>query len=508
MGLGWILFILAVIGFHVGLFGMFKKAGLEGWKALIPLYNTWCMVKKMDLKIHWFFFQLVPVAGQFVTIWICIKFVEHFGRFHLIHHAATTLIPFFYFPYLGFSKNERYGGIPVVKNYKKSASREWVDAAVFAIVAATIIRTFVFEAYVIPTGSMEKTLLVNDFLFVSKTSYGPRVPNTPIAFPFVHHTLPIGTSKSYLEWIKLPYNRIFAQPIKRNDVVVFNYPVGDTVIREFQSEINYYDYLRAYESRGGTRDMLFAERDDIITRPVDKRENFIKRCVGVAGDTLSVKDGVLYVNNAISEYPPASEMPYIVVLDGKGFFPDEFVSKELNVDLQDPEQRDFMQLQGMQNTYRITLTPSQLEKVKSFPFVVKSMITPELNTSGFGNTYPYDTTNFKWSEDNFGPIWIPKKGAKIELNPKNIALYQRVIQVYENNVFELKNGKVYINGQPATDYTFKMDYYWMMGDNRHNSQDSRFWGFVPEDHIVGKASLIWFSWQNGPRLNRIFKSIK
>ncbi|MFZ9743065.1 MAG: signal peptidase I, partial [Chitinophagaceae bacterium] len=356
--------------------------------------------------------------------------------------------------------------------------------------------------------SMEKTLLVGDFLFVSKTSYGPRVPNTPLAFPFVHHTLPLSTSQSYLEWIKLPYRRFFAQPVLRNDVVVFNYPVGDTVIREFQSEINYYDYLRAYEARGGNRDMLFAERDDIISRPVDKRENFIKRCVGIAGDTLSVRDGLVYVNNQLNQYPPDSEMPYIVVLDGKGFFSDEFISKELNVDLQDPDQRDFMQLEGMKNTYRLILTPSQLNKVKSFPFVVSSMLTPELNTSGFGNTFPYDTANFKWSEDNFGPIWIPKKNASIELNEKNISLYRRVIQVYENNQFEQKDGKVYINGQLANTYTFKMNYYWMMGDNRHNSQDSRFWGFVPEDHIVGKASLIWFSWQNGPRWNRIFKTIK
>jgi signal peptidase I len=508
MSIGWMIFILAVIGLHAGLFGMFKKAGIEGWKALIPVYNTWLMVKKMDLKIYWFFFQLIPIAGQFVTIWIGIKFVEHFGRFHLIHHAATVLVPFIYFPYLGFSKNERFGGSAVVKNYNKSAAREWVDAAVFAIVAATIIRTFVFEAYVIPTGSMEKTLLVNDFLFVSKTSYGPRVPNTPLAFPFVHHTLPLSTAQSYLEWIKFPYRRFFAQPVMRNDVVVFNYPVGDTVIREFQSEINYYDYLRAYESRGGTRDMLFADRGDIITRPVDKRENFIKRCVAVAGDTLSIKDGMVYVNGKINQYPKDAEMPYTVVLDGKGFFPDEFISDELNIDLQDPEQRDFMQLEGMQNTYRVILTASQLEKVKSFPFVVSSMITPELNTSGYGNTFPYDTAHYKWSEDNFGPIWIPRKGDAIELNEQNIAVYQRAIQVYENNQLEIKDGKIFINGNPAHSYTFKMNYYWMMGDNRHNSQDSRFWGFVPEDHIVGKASLIWFSWQKGPRWNRIFRSIK
>ena len=508
MTMGWLIFLIGVLGFHVGLYGMFKKAGIAGWKALVPFYNTWLMVSKMELKTHWFFFQLIPIAGQFVTIWLCIKFVEHFGRFSVLHHAATVFIPFIYFPYLGFSKNERYAGIPVVKNYNKSSTREWIDAAVFAVVAATIIRTFIFEAYVIPTGSMEKTLLVNDFLFVSKMSYGPRIPNTPLSFPFVHHTLPFGTAPSYLEWIKLPYNRYFATPVQRNDVVVFNYPVGDTVIREFQSEINYYDYLRSYEFRGGTRQMLFEERDDIIVRPVDKRENFIKRCVAISGDTLAIVDGRVYINSALNMVPPASEMPYYVTLDGKGFFSEDFISKELNVDLNNPMQGDLLQSQNSPNTYRLTLTPAQLEMVESFPFVVKGSIVPDLNTSGFGNTYPYDTVQFKWSEDNYGPIWIPKKGSTIELTPRNISLYRRLINVYENNQWEERNGVVFINGKQSNAYTFTMNYYWMMGDNRHNSQDSRFWGFVPEDHIVGKASLIWFSWQNGPRWNRIFSSIK
>lgn len=508
MNWGWIIFILATIGFHIGLFGMFKKAGITPWKAFVPFYNTWLMVERMQLKSYWFYLQFIPIVGQFITIWIFIIFVEHFGRFSVLHHAAAVFLPFFYFPYLGFSKNERYAGTQMVKNYKKSSTREWIDAAVFAIVAATIIRTFVFEAYTIPTGSMEKTLLVNDFLFVSKTSYGPRMPNTPLSFPFVHHTLPVVKTKSYLEWIKMPFKRIFSSPVKRNDVVVFNYPVGDTVIGEFQSEINYYDYLRVYEARGGSRDMLLAERDDIMVRPVDKRENFIKRCVAIGGDTLKVVDGILYINGKISDAPEMSEAPYYVTTDGKTAFPDDFLEKELNVQSDDQDQRDFIQVPDRPNTYRLNMTEAQAKKVQSFPFVIPGSVVRELNTAGFGNTFPYDTANFKFSEDNFGPLWVPKKGETLELTPQNIAAYRRVIQVYEGNTLEEKNGKYFINGKETIGYTFKMDYFWMMGDNRHNSQDSRFWGFVPEDHVVGKASLIWFSWQNGPRWNRLFRSIK
>lgn len=508
MNWGWIIFILAALGFHIGLFGMFKKAGITPWKAFIPFYNTWLMVEKMQLKSYWFFLQFIPIVGQFITIWIFIIFVEHFGRFSVLHHAAAVFLPFFYFPYLGFSKNERYAGALVVKNYKKSSTREWIDAAVFAIVAATIIRTFVFEAYTIPTGSMEKTLLVNDFLFVSKTSYGPRMPNTPLSFPFVHHTLPVVKTKSYLEWIKMPFKRIFSSPVKRNDVVVFNYPVGDTVIGEFQSEINYYDYLRVYEARGGSREMLLAERDDIMVRPVDKRENFIKRCVAVGGDTLKVVDGILYINGKISDAPEMSEAPYYVTTDGKSAFPDDFLENELNVHTDDQDQRDFIQVPDRPNTYRLNMTEAQAKKVQAFPFVIPGSVVRELNTAGFGNTFPYDTAHFKFSEDNFGPLWVPKKGETLVLTPQNIAAYRRVIQVYEGNTLEEKNGKYFINGIETTSYTFNMDYFWMMGDNRHNSQDSRFWGFVPEDHIVGKASLIWFSWQNGPRWNRLFRSIK
>jgi signal peptidase I len=334
------------------------------------------------------------------------------------------------------------------------------------------------------------------------------MPNTPLSFPFVHHTLPVVKTKSYLEWIKMPFKRIFSSPVKRNDVVVFNYPVGDTVIGEFQSEINYYDYLRVYEARGGSREMLLAERDDIMVRPVDKRENFIKRCVAIGGDTLKVVDGILYINGKISDAPEMSEAPYYVTTDGKTAFPDDFLEKELNVHSDDQDQRDFIQVPDRPNTYRLNMTEAQAKKVQAFPFVIQGTVVRELNTAGFGNTFPYDTAHFKFSEDNFGPLWVPKKGETLVLTPQNIAAYRRIIQVYEGNTLEEKNGKYIINGKESTGYTFKMDYFWMMGDNRHNSQDSRFWGFVPEDHVVGKASLIWFSWQNGPRWNRLFRTIK
>ncbi|MBS1751054.1 MAG: signal peptidase I [Bacteroidetes bacterium] len=497
--MGWIIFILCVIGFHIGLYGMFKKAGIEPWKALIPYYNMWQMVVKMPLKKYWFFLQFIPIVGQFITIWIFIKFVEHFGRFSLLHHAATVFLPFIYFPYLGFSKNERYAGNAVVKNYKKSSAREWIDAAVFAVVAATIIRTFIFEAYVIPTGSMEKTLLVNDFLFVSKLSYGPRLPNTPLAIPFVHHTAPIINTKSYVEWIELPYKRLWSSPVERNDVVVFNYPVGDTVIGAYQSNMNYYDALRD-EYKGDRQAIL--ERDDIIVRPVDKRENFIKRCVGIPGDTLQLKDAILYINGQPAYVPPHSSTFYSVQTKKGQILDEETLQNDFNVET-NPDRQQFGIIGD--GAYMIDLSADEAERMRKLPYVESVVKDVKRYTP---SVFPNDTARYKWSEDFYGPVWIPKKDVTITLTSENIPFYRRIISVYEHNTLEEKDGKFMINGKETNQYTFKMNYYWMMGDNRHNSQDSRFWGYVPEDHVVGKASLIWFSWNGGPRWSRIFSRIK
>ncbi|TDH28808.1 signal peptidase I [Segetibacter sp. 3557_3] len=504
--MGWIIFIIYIIGWHIGMYGLFKKAGIEPWKALIPFYNTWIIVEKTHIRKIWFWLQLIPIAGQFVTIWITIIFVMHFGKVTLPDHAATTFIPFIYLPYIASSKQVRYIGHEGFRRYIKPASREWIDAGVFAVVAATIIRTFVFEAYTIPTGSMEKTLLINDFLFVNKMSYGPRIPQTPLSFPFVHNIMPGSTTTpSYTKLIQLDYRRVpgFGD-VKRNDVVVFNFPAGDTIINlpEFGSKDPYYDVLRVRYN--GNREALMAEYP-ILVHPMDKTDNYIKRCVGVGGDVLQVKGGQLFINNQPGFIPPASQSDYIVETNGQPYT-EEYLKDELMIDVNNPDDQAIGIYDKQKDSYIMNLSPEDVEKVKKQPNF--KSIRPYLLDMPDDRLFPYDRGNYNWTADNYGPIMIPQKNSTVQLTPQNMSIYRRLISVYEHNELEEKGGKYFINGTETTTYTFKYNYYWMMGDNRHRSQDSRYWGFVPETHVVGKASLIWFSWQNGPRWNRLFKSIK
>lgn len=493
--------LLMVVLPAFGLYKMFIKAGYPGWKGLIPFYNTWVMLEISKKPKWWFFAQIVPIAGWFFTLVILIEFVKCFNKFKFYQHAATVFSAGLYPLYIGLSKKTRYIGPEGVKFYKKSTAREWIDAAVFAIVAATLIRTFVFEAYTIPTPSEEKTLLVNDFLFVSKSTYGPRIPNTPLAMPFVHHTIPFLNVKSYVEWIHIPYTRWFASPVKRNDAMVFNFPVNDTLINDevnFGSRVTYYEAVRQLG-----RERVWQDYGDmIITRPVDKRENFIKRCVGIAGDTIQIINGKLHINGKPEDYFPKAERFYMIQAP-EGVYLDKENLQNLGINVRE-EQGDVQQVKN--NLFEVNITNEERKNLKLPPgYTITDYIMPHQD-----NLFPYysDTTGKNWSADNYGPLWVPKKGASIQLTADNLIRYQRCIEVYEENKFENRNGKYFINGKEATSYTFKMDYYWLMGDNRHNSLDSRYWGFVPEDHVVGKASLIWFSWEKGPRWNRLFRWIK
>jgi signal peptidase I len=381
---------------------------------------------------------------------------------------------------------------------KKSKTREWTDAIIFAVVAATIIRVFFIEAYTIPSGSMEKSLLVGDFLFVSKVNYGARIPMTPIAFPFSHHTLPFtATSKAYWDGVQWKYRRLPGlQDIKRNDVVVFNFPEGDTVALENQNP-SYYDLIRAYGWQKVNSDYT------VTSRPVDKRENYIKRCIGIAGDVVSMKNGVANVNGKDEPLKNTGMMPYRI----------EFKTKDINQQVIQDLGLTEMQWAPDQSALLVNASSEMIDKVKTLDFVKSVAMDPyPTNYEEQGGMFPHDP-NRKWNRDNFGPIKIPSKGWTVQLDSLTMPLYYRAIRTYEGNKVEQKGKDWYINDKLATSYTFKMNYYWMMGDNRHGSADSRFWGFVPEDHIVGKALFIWMSfdgegsWFSKIRWNRIFRGI-
>ncbi len=342
---------------------------------------------------------------------------------------------------------------------RKTKTREWIDAIAFAVVAATLIRTFFIEAYTIPTSSMEKSLLVGDFLFVSKVNYGARAPITPVSFPFAHNTMPLVGGNSYIEWPNMPYMRLPGfQKIKNNDVVVFNYPAEDG-------------------------------------RPLDKKENYIKRCLGIAGDSLAVVNQQVFVNGVAAENPPKMQFKYFVQTDGTF---DEKVAKRNDI-TEGGRVSD-------QGDFELLLTKDAKDDLLQQSWVKKVENTLQAKGAGASYIFPFKE-EWGWNVDNFGPIYIPKAGDNIKLDTITYFIYERAIKVYENNpTLEMKDNKVYLDGKEITSYTFKQNYYFMMGDNRHNSADSRFWGFVPEDHIVGKALFTWMSLD--PNETNIFKKIR
>jgi signal peptidase I len=453
-----------LIPIYLGYWLLFNKAGEKGWKILIPFYNTIVLLKIVGRPWWWIFYILIPIIGQLIAIGVVADFLKSFGKTKAGEIAMAVIVPFIYMPYLGLKKDVVYKGQATNIEGKKSVTQEWTEAIGFAVIAATLIRWLIMEAYTIPTPSMENSLLVGDFLFVSKFHYGTRTTSTPLQIPLTHQKIWFTNIPSYLEWIKLPQYRLPGlSSVKRGDVVVFNVPPQDL--------------------------------NEGVLYPVDLKTNYIKRCVAIPGDTLQIIDKQVMNNNVPLGNPP--EMQYNYFVQSKTLI------SERNFDHFEIGPEDINRVESLNDrvVYNISLSQGKVDKMKAEKLAYIISIELDAKDNSKGNVLPYyrnqfaaDTSFVSWSIDDFGPLWIPKEGVTIPINSSTLTIYGGTIKLYEHNDdVKIENGKLLMDGKEVTEYTFKQDYYFMMGDNRHNSLDSRFWGFVPEDHIVGKAFFIWLS---------------
>lgn len=523
-----VFFLVMYVLVSISLYFLFPKAGVDGWKGLVPGLNfmEWCSIIG---RPRWYAaLLLIPIVNIFIYSGMAVDMVRSFGKFKFFDSFLSVIATPISFLMIAFNKESNYLGktlnlerdyhqqildaketdnkralekLQAENPYKKSVLREWSESIIFAVFAASFIRMFLIEAYVIPTPSMEGSLLVGDFLFVSKAHYGIRMPQTIAMIPLLHNRIPILNKESYLKSPSLEYKRLAAlERIDNNDPIVFNWPVGDSVyITNMRSWT--VDQIRQQPGiQQQDRQLLqMVKNEDYVVRPVDKKDHYIKRCIAVAGDSLQIINRQVYINGKAVENPEHMQFSYIVKL------PQSFNTKkleELGIDTD-----DMIRSGGQVVGYH--LDNHQAEVLEKFQNVQIQLY--ERNEPGI-DIFPNDPNNFTdWTVDNFGPIWIPKAGETVTITANNISMYRRIIDVYEDNDLEIKNGRIYINGEQTTTYTFKQDYYWAMGDNRHNSEDSRMWGYVPHDHIVGKPLFIWMSAKNGSlgngiRWNRIFKS--
>lgn len=437
------------------------------------------------LKKKYIWFAIVAIIYILVVIWI--------GNYWFLLGLAII-----YDMYISGKVNWTFWK---KRNGKNSSFVEWMDAVIFAVIAVSLINIFLFQNYRIPTGSMEKSLLIGDHLFVSKLAYGPRMPNTPIAFPFTQHTMPLTKGKSWSDIVHWPYKRLSGLGrVKNNDAIVFNFPAGDTVVVEEQVT-SYYEIVRRTAREMMQRENYGSQtpkpasfymkaarkevrdRYTIIYRPVDRRDNYVKRCIGIPGDSLVIKGGSVYINNKLVPENTTQQLNYVVATNGTTINPKVF--ERLGI-----YRSDQTMVSG--SAYILPLTKSNTEAISKFANVRE--VTPMFSRPGefAPQIFPYSRA-YGWNEDNFGPLWMPVKGSTVKLDTSNLCLYDRIIDVYENNDLRVEGKTIYINNKVADSYTFKMNYFFMMGDNRHNSADSRYWGFVPQDHIVGKPKFIWLS---------------
>ena len=505
----WILFALVIQVVHfLGTWKLYKAAGEDPWKAIVPVYNAIVLFKIINRPKWWIFLLFLPVINLMIFMVIWIDTVKYFGKNKPLDGIFAIASLGFYIYTINYQKKPKY--ITDKKQISRSVFSEWIGSIVFAIVAATFVHNYFFQPYIIPTGSLEKSLLIGDFLFVSKFHYGARIPTTTLAFPMVHDTLPFFKNKSYFSNPQLPYLRLPKfQKIKRNDIVVFNWP-ADTVRRFFVKEAG-------------------------VKKPVDKKSNYVKRCVGIAGDTLEIIGGFVYVNGKKNILPDRAKVLYnFKAYSSKGISSRKLVDLGINdfnrrYRIDNITQTSYDQIipyvigsvgnsqdnftvitrhtglpldlvrslglrvsEVLQQTKDLNLTVEEAKKIESQSWidsvVQRNQKIKKPNSSFFPNKIPFD-----WNQDNFGPIVIPKKDVNINIDINNLPLYKKIIVDYEKNSLKSDGKKIFINGKETNQYTFQQDYYWMMGDNRHRSEDSRFWGFVPADHIVGKPVFIWFS---------------
>ena len=574
---------------------LFERAGVEKRKAWIPGVNfgEWARLVGRPKTYAWWL--LFPIVNIFIFTGMAVDLTRSFGKLRFWHTALSVVYAPAMFFLIGRDKTAKYQG-PILKMeaeyyeqiekaektgkklqlkklrennpYAKSPGREWVEAVVFAVFAAAFIRMFLIEAYNIPTPSMEGSLNVGDFLFVSKAHYGVRTPKTVAMIPLLHNRIPFVDRESYLEEPDIPYTRLPAlERIDRNDIIVFNYPEGDSVYVFPNRIYSKYDYDRSHPGLDGTAEGISIRNgtSKLVTRPIDKRDHYVKRAVAEPGDTLEIRNAQLYINGRAANDPVNLQFRYRVVFPTQpvsrqqlldwGISPTDFQGRRQlpNGGTQDvlvlnPAEIDLLKQArpdvqiSRDNIYRVgfrsedamtnrnarlgltdgnvlgrgdnartlvmRLNEAEYGRLSNDTAVV---VTP-YPTSGPEYIFPHDPANYQWTQDDFGPLWIPQAGATVALTPENIALYRDIINRYEHNTLEERGGQFIINGQPTTEYTFRQDYYWAMGDNRHMSEDSRYFGFVPADHIVGKPLFVWFSTKfgniaNGVNFNRMFRPV-
>lgn len=505
----WILFTLALQIVHfLGTWKLYKAAGYQAWQAAIPVYNAVILMKIINRPLWWVILLFIPTINLILFGVIWVEILRSFGK-NSVKDTLLGLVTFGLYIYaLNYSDNPKHISDRSLR--PKTGFGETVSSILFAIVAATIVHNYIMQPYIIPTGSLEKSLLIGDFLFVSKFHYGARAPMTAVSVPMVHDTIPVLKTKSYLKKPQLPYFRFPAlQKIKRNDIVVFSWP-ADTVRQ-------------------------FFVREKRVDKPIDKKSNYVKRCVGIPGDTLEIIDGFIHTNGIKNVLPERAEVQYTFNayakkgVSSRKLLAEGFEDFNRTYKIENITESSYQQLipyivgrkgntvenfsvitesrglptdlirslglrvsETLEANKQLTLTLKEAAVLKKISWIdsvkqrINSVKVP--NESFFPNKIPYD-----WNEDNFGPLIIPQKGTTVDLTRKNLPLYKKIIQEYEGNELEVTPTEIKINGKLASQYTFKKDYYWMMGDNRHKSEDSRFWGFVPDDHIVGKPVFIWFS---------------